>query len=1197
MNYTLNSGMPAFCKPPKTLLTINLTLRQTFGASKKQWLMRIKLLIIVMTTFLVQVSAASFAQKVTLKERDVSLKSVLLKLRNQTGYDFIYDANLIAGKKVNIDLKDVPLEDMLEVLFVPQKLEYSIKNKFILVKAHEPAFLDQVAAMFTKIDVHGSITDAQGKPLAGASVTVKGSSKVAISGSQGEFKLSSVEENAVIMISYLGYETREVNAKADLGMIRMTEVNGQLQEVSINTGYQSIPKERATGSFSTISKEQIDRPSTNIAQRLIGMTAGMQATLDADGNPRFEIRGQTTLNIGGGNEYPLVVVDGFAIQGDFSTINPNDVESITILKDAAAASIWGAKSANGVIVIITKKAQKGAPLKVGLSAFTKMAKKLDLDYVNPLASSAETVDYETMSFGKWGAQTNPASLDYYYFAWSPATVALNEYRLGYITKTQQDNLLDKYRNLSNKKQISDELLSNPMTQQYNLNLSGGSAKMSNNLSLLYEDNKSNFKGTDNRKYTFNYRTSADIFKWLEFNFSGQVNYNRLNNNGVSLEDIQNISPYEMLRNEDGSLTNISQYYTPVLQREVPTGLFPYADWGYNPIQEIENRKITSEQTNTRIQGGLKFKVLPGLSFETKVQYELLNVTNKKYNNDNTYLVRNLINTSSTWDQSSNVISLNLPKGGILDQDRSKGETYNFRNQVNFDRRFGDKHEINFVAGSEVNNIVTQTFANPTTYGYNDETLSVGAFPNGSGDVLSIPDWMGNDQFFYTYNTFGYNTERYFSLFGNAAYTYNDKYTLSGSVRTDASNLITDDPSYRYAPFWSAGLGWQIGKENFISRISWIDKLNVRATFGYNGNVDRSTSFRPLIGFNANPNAYTGERTASVYSYGNPTLRWEKTATWNLGTDFSLLGGKLYGKLDVYNKSGKDLIADLSIPAANGTTYQRLNNAKMTNKGFELELGTSQQISGNNIVWQGGLNFSYNKNKITKLFVATYDAATMVAGGSGAYIEGQNASTVWRYTYAGMKDKQPMVYGANGALYNFSAYTPGDGRDYLENMGTSVAPYTFGFNSSFKIYDFNLSFIVTGKFGHVFQRKGFNYPVTWTTRVLPNNKFSEVLSGDPSQIVPLPQNVNEPRYYFWDRFDQNLSYLIESASHLRMQELNLSYNLPARLLTKTKISRLQVFAQGNDLFTVVANDAGEDPEYPVGTLKPQPRITMGVKCEF
>lgn len=1187
------------------------------GISRKL-LMIMKLTTIIMMVSLLQVSAISKAQ-ITLNESKITMQEVLDKISTQSGYDFIYsDKDLRNLKPISVSLKNVSIQKALEICFANQPLVYAVTDKTVMIKKKGFSFLDKLMFAFAAIDIHGTVLDEKGLPLSGASVKVKDTKKATTTNSNGEFELKSIDENAVLQISFLGYKTKEVA----VGALRMITVKmepgiSDLEEVTVvSTGYQTLSKERATGSFNTIGQEQLEKPATSIAQRLIGTTAGMQATLDADGNPRFEIRGQTALNIRNDfgirnqNAAPLVVVDGFAIQGDFSTINPNDVESVTVLKDAAAASIWGARSANGVIVIVTKKGKKGIPLNVNFSAFTRISKKLDLDYVNPLATSSETVDYEIKSFEKWGGDINDGSFPGgVTFGWAPAGVALTEEKLGFISSTQRDALLEKYRTMSNKDQIRRELLTNPVVQQYNLDLSGSTGKMNNRLSLLFEDTQSNFKGSNNKKYTVNYNADADIFKWLQLSFGGLVNYNKINRNGVNynvnpygapnpLADIASLAPYEMLRNEDGSLTNLSPYYKPVLERMVPTGLFPYSDWSYNPIQEIANRKYTTEDLNLRLQTGLRFKIIKGLSFDTKVQYELINSFNKNYDNDKTFAVRNAVNTAATWNTATNRVTLNLPKGGMLNQNRSRREGYVFRNQINFDRLIGEDHEINFIGGSEMNNLVYQTIEDPTTYGYNEETLSVGTFPNGPGGQFApIVNWMGYNQVFPYTSKFSHATDRYFSLFGNASYSYKNKYTISGSIRTDASNLITDDPSYRYAPFWSVGLGWQLSKEQFFQNVEWVDRLSLRATYGYNGNVDRSTSFRPLLAMGGIPNIYTGDFTATVSSFGNPTLRWEKTGTWNVGLDYSLFKGQLYGKLDVYNKSGKDLIATLSIPAANGTTRQNLNNAAMTNRGVELELGTIQKIKGNDVTWRGSLNLSYNKNKITKLFVANYHPAWLTGGGSVAYVEGQDANTLWRWQYAGIKNNQPTVYGPNGNQYDFSTFPSGDGRDYLLKMGTEVAPYTLGFMNSFKVYDFNLSFIVIGKFGHKFQRTGFNYPPSFNGKILPNKKIGEVINGDPMKIVPLPLNENEPRYYFWDRFTQSLDYLIEDASHIRMQEINLSYNLPLSLGSKVGMKRVQVFAQGNDLFTVVANKAGEDPEYPLGTLKPQPRITLGIKCEL
>jgi len=1153
-----------------------------------------KLTVLLMIIGCLQVSANGFAQekKVTLKMENATLRKLFLTLEKQTDYRFVYSNNLLSDNmRVDIDVKEEPIGKVLKLALANTALTYRLMENLIVIT--------EQGYRAPALQVRGKVLSEEGEPLVGASVRVKGTNNGTATNFAGEFTLQNVDENAILVISSVGYETVEekVNGRSTINVTLKILANS-LGDVIVeaNVGYYKVPRERATGSFNNIGREQLEKPSTNIAQRLIGTTAGMQAlSLDADGNPVFQIRGLTSLST---VSQPLVVVDGFPVEGGFSSINPNDVESVTILKDAAAASVWGARAANGVIVISTRNARKGIPLKVELSAFTRVGAKIDLDYSRPLAPSDLTVEYEKMAFNKWSARVNTGSLDADYGKdWSLATVALSEHYLGYITEQERDAILAQLAKQDNRQQIKDYLLANPVNHQINLSLFGSSGKMTNSLSVMFGYNQSNFKETWNKNYMANYRTTASFTKWLDVNMSAMLQYNEAHNNGVDLSTIQGMSPYEMLVNEDGSLTNIHQYYMPIIERYVPTHLFPYKDWTYNPIQEIKHRDLKSTDLNTRIHAGITLKLMRGLTFDSRLQYELFTTTNRNLYGEETYYVRSTVNHATTWNRATDAMTPNLREGAILQQSRTQFTRTVFRNQLNFNKHFG-QHEVAVVAGTETNSSVGQTFNHPTTYGYNDKTLSSGTFPNGPGGTFyQIKNWMGSNQTFSYVNTFRYTAGRYFSLYGNASYTFNSKYTISGSVRTDASNYITDDPKYRYSPFWSVGAAWQLYKEKFMMPVTWIDRMSVRLTFGYNGNEDRSTSFKPLISLGTTPNTYTNDYTASVSSYGNPTLRWEKTGVWNLGIDYSLLRGKLYGRFDLYRKYGKDLLATLSIPSVNGTTSQKINNAEMLNRGIEMDLGTTMKIKGNDIVWRGNLNFSYNHNKITKLFVAQYTASTLAGGGSAAYVEGENANSLWRFVYAGIENTQPMIQGPDHTKYDFGAFSPGDGRDYMVNTGTTVAPYTLGFVNSFKVYDFDISFIITGKFGHVFQTLGFNYPPTWTSRVLPNNKLAQVMNGDPMKIVPLPLNDIEDRYYFWDRFHQYLSYLVQSASHIRMQEVNITYNFNRSLLQKLNVGRMMVYAQGNDLFTILANDAGEDPEYRMGTLNPRPKLTMGVKFEF
>lgn len=290
------------------------------------------------------------------------------------------------------------------------------------------------------------------------------------------------------------------------------------------------------------------------------------------------------------------------------------------------------------------------------------------------------------------------------------------------------------------------------------------------------------------------------------------------------------------------------------------------------------------------------------------------------------------------------------------------------------------------------------------------------------------------------------------MYANAAYTYDSKYTLTGSVRSDASNLITDDPKYRYSPFWSIGGKWMLSNEEFFKGVKNVDRLSIRATYGYNGNVDRSTSFIPLIRVDAVPDPYTFLNTATIQSFGNPTLRWEKIGTTNLGVDYSLFSHKLFGKADLYWKKGKDLIASISIPSANGTIQQKFNNAAMNNIGIEIEIGTRHHIFEDKIKSSTSFTFAYNKNKITDLKRTTYASSDLIDGGPSAYVEGENAQTIWAYRYAGITDigtastpnLQPAYYGPQDRIIAFGQSTAATtAQEYLENVGTSVPPYTLG----------------------------------------------------------------------------------------------------------------------------------------------------------
>ncbi len=1040
--------------------------------------------------------------------------------------------------------------------------------------------------------VRGRVLDADGEPLAGVSIKMTGSTGGTITNANGEFSLNDAAGRQLVL-SFVGMKDIHATGANTFMTLTMEEDVSRLNDVLV-TGYQTISRERATGSYDMLGQKVLDKPSVSIADRLVGTVAGVATNLDADGNVSLTIRGQGTLMA---NAEPLLVVDGFPIDGTLASLNPNDIESVSILKDAAAASIWGARASNGVIVVTTKKG-KNKGLKVEFSTSVKVGSKTDVDYLRNYASSADAVAYESGIFGKYGNNaigTSPSWSNFKtqqsWYVTSPGILYSNM-KNGIITEAQMQEGLAKLASQDNTKQIEDKLLQRPVYQQYNLALSGSTERMNNYVSFLYSHDTSRFKGNKDKNFQFNYRGTANIFKWLDLNMSATLGYNDYKHNGVTASDIRSLAPYDMLINADGTLADLGHYkhYTPLIDAMVPVENFPYSDWSYNPITEMQNRDLRTKNITARVQAGLTFKIMKGLTFDTKVQYERIQGNTRNLYGEDTYYVRNLINTTSTWDRTSNKVTANLPKGDILNESESVRENYSFRNQVNYSAIFSDVHEVNFVGGVEISQFKTTGTNFAPSYGYDDAHLTVGLFPN---NVTDLTNWLGNSTTLDYRNSYNYHMSRYFSAFANASYTYDSRYTVSASLRTDASNFIADKKSYRYSPFWSVGASWNMHNEQFIKDINGIDLLRPRITFGSNGNSDSSTSTIPLIAIDGY-NTYSGEMNATVASKGNPTLRWEKTYTTNIGVDFSLFNRNIYGKIDYYSKQGKDIFGSVTIPMVQGSRLEVFNNAKISNKGVEIMLGSEQRIS-KDVTWNGNLTFAYNKSKVKSLYNNSLAYYTMVQGASNFHVEGYALNPLFSYSYAGVQNvgseakplMKPAVNLTEGNVMPFGGTTTLNGRDFLVYQGTTVAPYNLGLTNEFTYKDFDLSFTLTGKFGHKYRRTGFNYAGRGE---VPNAQLSYLSS---TAVAPMPQQDND-NLTDWS-MSRYMNYLTSSANVVRLQELTLSYGIPKAILAKAGLNRLTLYVQGNNLLTFKSH--GEDPEYRYGNLRLQPSWTFGLKLGF
>ncbi|WP_285011132.1 SusC/RagA family TonB-linked outer membrane protein [Pedobacter faecalis] len=1173
-------------------------------ALPRQILRVMKLTMLLMSVCLLQVSAITKAQ-VYLSAKGASLEKVLKSVSRQSGYDFVYTtADLKDLKTGTINLKNASIEAALKACFNGQPLEYEIADKTVMIKLKERSLVDRLMGFFQAIDVSGTVADEQGKPLAGATVKVKGSSQTTTTDEQGTFRLRQVDPEATIVISFIGYQSLELSASEVKGTITMRAVNNALNEVTVTSGYQSLLKERAPGAYDQIGQEVLaNRPVSNPSTALQGLVAGMQSKENADGSVSFLIRGSSSIY---GERAPLIVVDGFPVSGnDFSTINPNDIESVTVLKDAAAASIWGARAANGVIVIVTKKGNAGQTgLNVTASAFTRISERTDLNQLIPLATSAEQIALERRAFeNRWVFRETSGSFPDDLM--KPLTLGqefLYSNKSGAISTAAMNAGLDSLSRISNHGQISDLLLRRAVLSQYNVNFSMVGDKSKSYASLLFEDNKTRYQGSDYNRYGLDFSNEYRLAKFLTFNVGMYLQYKDQNNSGATPTELRSLSPYETLLNPDGSYSvNLNTYNRAVLS-QLPLSDFPYSDFSYNLLREVRGRKFRTEDYNARIQAGFNVRIIPGLSLDSKIQYERGKREIDIYNSEETFYARNIVNQNVEYFSDTETVGRQfVPKGGIGRDTVLNSASYVFRNQLSFVKDFGGKHSINAIVGTEISQYRINTRMNPWLYGYYPDKLQTTVPPYGYGSsveqLVGIDGWETELQ--GGSPVLDYEMDRFVSYYSNAAYTYDRKYTISGSIRTDASNYITRTPSLRWAPLWSVGGLWNIKEERFAENIGWLDRLNLRLTHGRNGNVEKTTSTNTLLTVSTSPSPITGTITAFILDNGNPTLRWEKTTTTNIGIDHVLFDGKLYGKIDLYNKKGKDITGFIALAAATGTTSQKFNNAGITNRGIEVELGTQVKLPGIPVTYQTSLNYAYNKNEVNNLYYPSLTAAQMLDI-PNAVVEGQPINPVYSFTYAGTIGGVPHVSGVNGqpSTFNNVALLNGLGAQFLNYEGTAIPPHTAGWYSTFGYKNLSLSVLFIGTFGGVYRNQTYNYNFAYvgSRKTIANRYISDVFAGR-TDIPPFP-NANESNLYLWDRYLPYLSGLVESSSYIECKEVMLNYSLPASIAARAGLRNVKVFAQMRDLGLVwAANKNNFNPDWLPGTDRPLGTCTFGINLVF
>lgn len=1075
------------------------------------------LLFIFLTVFCVQVSASTaFSQRISISQKNMPLEQVLKEIKRQTGYFFLYDSDLVQqkSKPVSINVKNAELKDVLMLALKSQPFSYEIKENTILImpSASTP--------ILKALDVTGKVVDENGVGMPGATVKVKGTAIVVATDNNGNFTIKSVSDNAILVISYLGYSDKEVSAKADLGTISLSAVSSMLANVVI-TGYTSYTKSQSASASSLVTADKInDVPGLTVDQILQGRVPGM-SVISTSGQPgqsaSVVIRGIGSVN---GSSTPLFVLDGIPIEaGYFQTINPEDIETATVLKDASAKALYGSRGSNGVVVLTTKKGKAGK-VAVGYSSqygFSNLSRP-NFEMMNTTERLRFEEEVGVLSNRSIGPGWTYSPKNPTYAAGTAATRARADFILDSLSKINTD--------------WRDIFFQRGNFQEQQVNLSGGNEKFRFYNSLNYYQQEGVAKRTGLDRYAL--RSNLD-FK--DDKFSGNVNvsigYSQSSftegeggtGAGTSMASVYYALPYEKPYASDGTLVhpgNRSSYFI-LDQREGTQGL-----------ERLLNSSNKTDQLKSIIGTSFAYQILPALKVSTRAGIDYRNSVDQEFiNPDSYYGSRSVANTLGG-------------KGRLTDANRRNFNVISTTG-LTYAKTFAAKHDF------EVSAFYEYVYNNSNSFGFSAYGID--------GRLPETPAGATNGSTTFLASTTGGKSKSALASFmGVGRYTYDDKYTLTASYRYDGSTKVA--PQNKWHGFYSVGASWNAKAEDFLKSSSLISDLRIRTSYGTTASpFGGDFIYLPTYSVSTTYGGVSGIRPVSA---GNPNFDWEYVNEFNAGFDLSIFESKrLRATFDYYNKITSNMFIDQPPSATSGFSTLNLSSGKMRNRGVEFEVN-GDIIKTNDFTWALGVNAGYNKNVILHVT----DVTDSYPDGDTRILKvGLPYGTYYAPDWAGVDPAtgDARYYNLDGTITTtYSVNTQS-----TTNSGGLYPTFTGGFNTALTYKGFS----ATALFSFVsnvmrwnnedFYNENQRYATSNQTLRMLENRWKK--PGDEAIL----QRFDVPRNF--------TSKDIQDASFLRLRNVTLNYTLPKNIVDKTRLLKgVKLFIQGQNLFTWT-KWRGLDPE--------------------
>lgn len=1011
----------------------------------------------------------------------------------------------------------------------------------------------------------GVVCDEEGEPLIGATVMEVGTQNGVTTDIEGNFRLN-VKPNAMLKISYIGYQPVEVKAAQGLKVV-MSATNTMLDEV-VAIGYGTARKKDLTGSVFQVKPDDMKNSSVGTVQGYLANVPGLNLGLDnsAKGGGSLQIRGQRSVYTGGGHNDPLLIVDGMQFYGDLSEINPKDIAQIDILKDASSAAVYGARAANGVIIITTKKGKQGKPT-VNLTANVGWTQRASYErYFTPEEYIQHKVDFFESSTagyneatGKWdyyqngqvnyGFYRNPSKVSdlQAWRSWSD-NEGLSDRRIWGSRLNLHDELLDNFE-AGQEYNPLDDVYRTGFRQDYQVSVSGATDKANYYFSAGYLKNEGVRIGDQYESVRMSTRTNMDVTNW--FSFGGRVNFQHRsdgNKGDLNPSGLMDYSPYDNVKDADG---NWLQY-----------GNISYSQRRENPYFDAQYKDLEKGYTAVQGQFDITIKLPYGFQYQFNVspRYE--------FYYDRFFMAQSKPNTD--------------PTGRGVNREQTRRFDWTLNNIITWNKTYGDVHEINVTLVQEAeerrrwrDRIEARNITPTDANGFHSIT---GYDKTAGGSNMSVSD----------------HHETADGMLARGQYTYDSRYMLTASIRRDGYCAFGRNNPHAVFPAFAGA--WTFTNEKFWNQ-EWLNFGKLRLSWGQNGNRSLSDVFIGLSNLSVGTwaNYYYNNNTYNyAYLYvsrpENPNLKWERSEAYNIGLDLNFLNNRINVTADYYYTQTKDMIMSQTLPAFQGFPNFTTNLGRVDNNGIELNINT-QNIVLDNFAWNTSFNFSYNNNKIKHLY-GEYDPETgkeLDDIGSGWFI-GHSINEIWDYKCIGIWQSDEWE---EAAKYN---QQPGDPKvwnnpdnDVYDEQGNLVRavynnddklflgqrnyPVLMGMRNEFILFkNLSISFNLTSKIGAKSNRGEYQYDAFlnqddaggFLKNGMRNQRWKEYWTIDNPSDKYARINALGPAGA------ENVK-LYQNRSFVRLQDLAIGYTFPESIVKKMYLTGLRVYGNVNNLFVIKSSD--------------------------